>query len=104
MRSLPLLACCAVSAFAQLSAPNTAGVSIGHIHLMVTDPDAHRKLWVDLLGGQAVHAGTLEMFKLPGVYIIAGKARGPVAGSEGSTVNHFGFLVPSYQEIKTKLT
>jgi catechol 2,3-dioxygenase-like lactoylglutathione lyase family enzyme len=38
------------------------------------------------------------------VYIIAGKARGPVAGSEGSTVNHFGFLVPSYQEIKTKLT
>jgi catechol 2,3-dioxygenase-like lactoylglutathione lyase family enzyme len=87
------------------AAPLLAQVSIGHIHLMVTDPDVHRKLWVDLLGGQVVHAGSLEMFKFPGVYIIAGKARTtPIDGSEGSTVNHFGFLVPSYQDIKTKLT
>jgi len=33
------------------AAPLLAQVSIGHIHLMVIDPDAHRKLWVDLLGG-----------------------------------------------------
>ena len=98
-------ALCAFPAVAQLAAPNDAGVSIGHIHLMVTDPDAHKKFWVDMLGGQVVHAGSLEMIKLPGVYIIAGKARTPPAeGSEGSTVNHFGFLVPSYQDIKAKLT
>jgi catechol 2,3-dioxygenase-like lactoylglutathione lyase family enzyme len=85
--------------------PVLAQVSIGHIHLMVSDPEVHRKLWVDLLGGQVVHAGSLEMYKFPGVYIIAGKARtAPTDGSEGSTVNHFGFLVPSYQEIKSKLT
>src|SRR5262245_57483440 len=96
MHRILLLALCA--------APLVAQVSIGHVHLMVADPDAHRKLWVDVLGGQVVHAGTLEMFKFPGVYIIAGKARtAPADGSEGSTVNHFGFLVPSYQDIKSKL-
>src|SRR5436189_5854331 len=89
-----LLALCAAPLLAQLAAPNDAGVSIGHIHLMVADPEAHRKLWVDLLGGQVVHMGSLEMYKLPGVFIIAGRARtAPAEGSEGSTVNHFGFVV-----------
>ena len=105
MHRMLLLALCAAPLPAQLSAPNDTGIAIGHIHLMVSDPEVHRKLWVDLLGGQVVHSGTLEMFKLPGVFIIAGKARtAPTEGSEGSTVNHFGFLVPSYQEMKAKLT
>src|SRR5215471_2964147 len=100
-----LLLVAALPVFAQLSAPNDAGVSIGHIHLMVADPDVHKKLWVDLLGGEVVHAGTLEMYKLPGVFIIAGKPRtATTEGSEGSTVNHFGFLVKSYADIKSKLT
>jgi catechol 2,3-dioxygenase-like lactoylglutathione lyase family enzyme len=105
MHRLLMIAALAAPLMAQLSEPNNAGVSIGHIHLMVSDPEPHRKLWVDLLGAQVVHAGTLEMYKLPGVYIIVGKARtAPTEGSEGSTVNHFGFLVPSYQEIKSKLS
>lgn len=29
---------------AQLPAPNAAGVSAGHIHMTVTDPDAHKKI------------------------------------------------------------
>jgi catechol 2,3-dioxygenase-like lactoylglutathione lyase family enzyme len=90
--------------YAQLSPPNDAGVSIGHIHLMVSDPDAHKKLWVDLLGAEVTHAGTLELLKLPGVFIIVGKPRTPPAdGSEGSTVNHFGFQVKSYAAIKARL-
>ena len=33
------------------------------------------------------------------------KARtAPTDGSDGSTVNHFGFLVKSYADIKAKLT
>jgi catechol 2,3-dioxygenase-like lactoylglutathione lyase family enzyme len=105
MHRLLLLACCTLPLFGQLSAPNDAGVAIGHVHLMVSDPEPHKKLWVDLLGAEVVHAGTLEMYKLPGVYIIVGKARtAPTEGSEGSTVNHFGFLVPSYQDIKSKVT
>src|SRR6516225_4652773 len=105
MHRLMIFALCAVPLAAQLPEPNDAGVAIGHIHLMVSDPEPHRKLWVDLLGAQVVHAGTLEMYKLPGVYVIVGKARtAPSDGSEGSTVNHFGFLVPSYQDIKAKLS
>jgi catechol 2,3-dioxygenase-like lactoylglutathione lyase family enzyme len=73
--------------------------------MMVADPEVHKKLWMDLLGAQVAHAGTLEIMKVPGVVLIVGKARTPPAeGSEGSTVNHFGFLVKSYAETKAKLT
>jgi catechol 2,3-dioxygenase-like lactoylglutathione lyase family enzyme len=97
MRTLLLAAISAASLSAQ--------VSIGHIHLMVADPEPQKKLWVEMLGAQVVHAGSLEMLKLPGVFVVIGKARtAPADGSEGSTVNHFGFLVPSYAEIKAKLT
>src|ERR1022692_4208048 len=105
MRCLVLLALSAASLPAQLPAPNDSGVSLGHIHLMVADPDAQKKIWVDVLGAQVTHAGTLELLKLPGIFIIVGKARTPPAeGTEGSMVNHFGFLVRSYAETKAKLT
>jgi len=103
-RLLLALAVYSAPVLAQLSAPNDSGVSIGHIHLVVSDPEAQKKLWVDALGAEVTHAGSLELLKLPGVFVIATKARTPpTEGSEGSTVNHIGFLVKSYQEVKTKL-
>jgi catechol 2,3-dioxygenase-like lactoylglutathione lyase family enzyme len=105
MRWLILLAASIAPLFAQLAAPNDAGVSVGHVHLILADPDAHKKLWVDVLGAQVTSAGSLEMLKLPGVFIVLGKARtAPTGGSDGSTVNHFGFLVKSYADTKAKLT
>src|SRR5579871_324 len=105
MRWIILLAAAAAPLSAQLPAPNESGVSMGHVHLMVGDPEEQKKLWVGVLGAEDTHAGTLEMFKLPGIFIIAGKARtAPADGSEGSTVNHVGFLVKSYADIKAKLT
>ncbi|HEX6893808.1 MAG TPA: VOC family protein [Bryobacteraceae bacterium] len=108
MRWLILLAASAAVTYSQTAPPNDTGVSIGHIHLVVDDPAAQKKLWVDVLGAQVTHAGTLEMFKLPGVFVVVQAARrGPNAseeGSDGSTVNHFGFLVKSYSETKAKLT
>ena len=44
MRSIVILAATAASLFAQLPAPNDAGVSLGHVHLMVTDPEAGARL------------------------------------------------------------
>src|SRR6266496_3499076 len=100
MRWLILLAALAAPVSAQLAPPNEAGVSMGHIHLMVADPEEQKKLWVGVLGAEVTHTGTLEMLKLPGIFIIAGKARTPPSeGSAGSTVNHFGFLVKSYAEM-----
>jgi catechol 2,3-dioxygenase-like lactoylglutathione lyase family enzyme len=73
--------------------------------MMVADPAVHKKLWVDLLGAEVAHAGTLELIKLPGMVLIVGKARTPPSeGTEGSMVNHFGFLVKSYEDTKAKLT
>ncbi len=77
---------------------------MGHIHLYVADPEEQKKLWVGLLGAEVTHAGTLEIWKVPGIFIVVSKRTPSGEGSEGSTVNHIGFLVPSYAETKAKLT
>lgn len=105
MRFLTLAAASALSLFAQTAPGNSSGISVGHVHLVVGDPDAQRKIFVDLLGGEVKHAGPLEMWKFPGIFVIIQKARtAPTDGSDGSTVNHFGFLVKDEAGIKTKLT
>ncbi|SPE30046.1 Glyoxalase/bleomycin resistance protein/dioxygenase [Candidatus Sulfopaludibacter sp. SbA6] len=104
MRRLFVFAASAAALFAQLPAPNESGVSMGHLHLMVADPDAQKKLWVGVLGAEVAHMGSLELLKLPGMFIVVGKARTPPSeGTEGSTVNHVGFLVKSYVDMKAKL-
>jgi catechol 2,3-dioxygenase-like lactoylglutathione lyase family enzyme len=87
---------------AQLGAPNRSGVSIGHVHLLVRDPEAHKKLWVQL-GAEVTHAGSLEMLKFPGVFVILTRGE-PTGGSEGSTINHFGMMVRSVDEVRAKLS
>jgi catechol 2,3-dioxygenase-like lactoylglutathione lyase family enzyme len=88
--------------FAQLAPPNDAGVSMGHIHLTVPDPDAQIKVWVDVLGATVSKDGPLNLVKLPGIFIIVTKANA-TEGSNGSTANHIGFLVKDYAALETKL-
>jgi catechol 2,3-dioxygenase-like lactoylglutathione lyase family enzyme len=102
-RLLPILLF-ACGLHAQLVAPNEAGVSIGHLHLLVTDPEAQKKVWIDALGAQPTKTGTLEMLRLPGVFVIVGKARTePTGGTDGSTVHHLGFAVKDMAAVKAKL-
>src|SRR5262245_65501561 len=89
-------------AFAQLTSPNDSGVAIGHIHLFSKDPDAQKKIWVEALGAQVTKTGTLELLRLPGVYITINKAE-PSAGSVGSSADHVGFSVRDLTDIKAKL-
>ncbi len=89
-------------ALAQLPAPNAAGVSSGHIHLMVRDPAAHKKIWVDLFGAQVVKSGTLELLKLPGLFLILGQGA-TTEGSIGSTLDHFAFRVKDLAGTSAKL-
>jgi catechol 2,3-dioxygenase-like lactoylglutathione lyase family enzyme len=104
MRRLLLFALAAVPGFAQLAPPNDQGVAIGHVHLLVNDPEAHKKLWVGLLGGQVTKSGTLELIRLPGVYVLLRKPQAALAGGmDGSTVAHFGFLAKDIAGLKTKL-
>lgn len=77
---------------AQLSPPNDAGVAMGHLHLLVKDVAANRRLWVEGLRATPVMLGPMEMLKFPGVLVILREGE-PGGGTEGSAVNHLGFAV-----------
>jgi catechol 2,3-dioxygenase-like lactoylglutathione lyase family enzyme len=98
MRWVCLFAASAATLFGQTSPFNAAGVTQGHIHLMVNDVDAHKKAWTDLFGAIDTPLG----MRIAGVYIAVTQAK-PSGGSEGSTVNHIGLLVPNYAATKQKI-
>src|SRR5512140_1206941 len=98
-----LITVSSVSLFAQIAAPNASGVSIGQAHLLVRNPEQHKKLWMDILGAKVTHSGPLELLKLPGLYIVLEKGE-PTGGSGGTSVNHLGFLIKDYAEVKAKIT
>src|SRR3954467_1566333 len=93
---LGLALVCSVPALAQLPAPNSAGVAMGHMHLTVRDVDANKHFF-SLLGGTPVVNGPLQLIEFPGMYVMLRKGE-PTAGSVGSTVNHFGFQVKKMQD------
>ena len=104
MRWLTLIAASTASLFAQLAPPNDIGVSIGHVHHFMADPDPAKALWVGSFGGRVTNTGSLEILSFPGIFVIVGKSRTPpTGGSNGSMVNHYGFLVKSYADTKAKL-
>lgn len=88
---LALVTLAAVPTFAQLAAPNDLGVSAGHVHLAVRDIAAQQKFF-GLLGGKQVQNGALQLIQFPGIFINLRQDM-PVAGTEGSVINHFGFHV-----------
>jgi catechol 2,3-dioxygenase-like lactoylglutathione lyase family enzyme len=97
---LPLFA--ALAAFAQLAAPNESGISLGHLHMLSKDPEAQKKIWVEAFGAQLTKTGTLELLRLPGIFIIINNAE-PSGGSVGSTVDHIAFSVKNTAAMKAKL-
>jgi catechol 2,3-dioxygenase-like lactoylglutathione lyase family enzyme len=105
-RLLPFIAAlfCSVfslQAFAQLTPVNEKGVTMGHIHLIVPDLEAHKKLWVEAFGAQVGHAGALELIKLPGIIVLLTKGT-PVTSGE-PVADHFAFLVRDLPAMKSKL-
>jgi catechol 2,3-dioxygenase-like lactoylglutathione lyase family enzyme len=89
---------------AQTATPNAAGISMGHIHLVVPDPAAMQKVWVDVMGGTPSTAGPLTLVKLRNVFIIitGGANAAGREGTDGSVVNHVGFSVKSYAATRAK--
>ncbi len=91
LSSAIFLLCLVSTAWSQLPAPNTSGVSMGHLHLNVRDPEAHRVFWTTL-GGTPVKLGDMDVMKFPDVLVMFRKAE-PTGGTEGSVVGHIGFRV-----------
>jgi catechol 2,3-dioxygenase-like lactoylglutathione lyase family enzyme len=102
-RSLVMIVCLSsFSLFAQLAPLNEAGVTMGHVHWLVPDPEVHKKLWVDLLGAQVAKTGALEILKLPGIVILINKTQ-PGAVPGDPTADHLALAVRDLAAIRQKL-
>jgi catechol 2,3-dioxygenase-like lactoylglutathione lyase family enzyme len=82
-----------------LSAPNAAGVAMGHLHYVVRDVAVNKAFWVALGGRSVLFNGTTEGIVFPDVVVLLrqGEATG---GTEGSVVNHVAFRVKSVAAIE----
>src|SRR4030088_2588920 len=85
------------TAYAQPAPFNEAGVTMGHWHLASKDAEANKKIFLGM-GGELIRRGNAESIRFPGVLInlTLGTAAGN-GGSQGSVVNHVGFIVNNVQ-------
>jgi len=93
------LAAMASSATADLSAPNAAGVAMGHLHYIVRDVAANKAFWVALGGRPILFNGTTEGVVFPDVVVLLRQGE-PTGPTEGSVVNHVAFRVKSIKAIE----
>lgn len=80
-----------------------SGLSVSLAHLIVRNPEEHKKLWVDMLGAQVISSGSLELIKVPGLFITLEKGE-PAGPSNGSAVNHVGLWIRDYGTVKAWIT
>ena len=85
-------------AAAQPAPFNEIGVTMGHWHIISKDVEANKKLFLSL-GGKLFMPGGNPLMMFPGVYINLnlGTEKGD-GGTQGSVVNHVGFIVNNVQE------
>src|SRR6478735_5985709 len=77
---------------------NELGVTMGHWHLASKDVEANKKLFL-AMGGKLFMVNGNPLMMFPGVYINLnlGDEKGN-GGSEGSVINHVGFIVDNVQQ------
>jgi len=84
---------------AELSAPNAAGVAMGHLHYVVRDVAANKAFWVALGGRSVLFNGTTESIVFPDVVVLLRQGES-TGGTQGSVVNHVAFRVKSVATIE----
>jgi catechol 2,3-dioxygenase-like lactoylglutathione lyase family enzyme len=92
------------TALAQAFPPNEAGVTMGHWHLNSVSVEGNQKLLVGM-GGTAIKPGDFNIVRFPGVAVflhLRQTGTPPTGGTDGSVVNHVGFVVPDVQESVAK--
>jgi catechol 2,3-dioxygenase-like lactoylglutathione lyase family enzyme len=85
-------------AAAQPAPFNAAGVTMGHWHIVSKDLEANKKLFL-AMGGRLFMPGGNPLIMFPGLYINLklGTEKGD-RGTQGSVVNHVGFIVDNVQK------
>jgi catechol 2,3-dioxygenase-like lactoylglutathione lyase family enzyme len=86
---------------AQLS-NRDAPVVVGHFHLNVSSVDAHRKFWVDTLGGTPDKYGGEDVIRFPDTMVFL-RAQAPTGPSRGTAFDHIGFAVPNVRDVVAKV-
>jgi len=86
------------TAGAQPAPFNEVGVTMGHWHIISKDVEANKKIFLGM-GGKLFMPGGQPLMMFPGVYInlTLGTEKGE-GGTQGSVVNHVGFIVNNVQE------
>jgi catechol 2,3-dioxygenase-like lactoylglutathione lyase family enzyme len=86
------------NAVAQPAPYNEAGLTMGHWHIISKDVEANKKLFL-AMGGKLYMPGGNPLVMFPGVYInLVLNAEKGDGGSEGSVINHVGFIVDNVQQ------
>ncbi len=77
---------------------NDVGVTMGHWHIVSKDVEANKKLFL-AMGGKLFNPGGNPLIMFPGTYINLnlGNEKGE-GGTQGSVVNHVGFIVDNVQK------
>jgi catechol 2,3-dioxygenase-like lactoylglutathione lyase family enzyme len=86
------------TAAAQPAPFNEIGVTMGHWHIVSKDVEANKKLFL-AMGGKLFMPGGNPLVMFPGVYVnlVLNDEKGS-GGTEGSVVNHVGFIVDNVQQ------
>ena len=100
--SLLVLAGAVAPAGAQSGPLADGPVVYGHHHLMVTSVAAHKKFWIETLGGTPATLATNEGAIFTNVIVLFRQGT-PTGGSKGTSVNHIGFGVPDIRATLAKL-
>jgi catechol 2,3-dioxygenase-like lactoylglutathione lyase family enzyme len=87
-----------VPLLAQLAPPNEAGMTMGHIHLNVTDVDAQTRFWVGQFDAKPFNHEGVPGVKVPGMLILFNRVA-PTHASDTTVLDHFGFKVHSRDEM-----
>jgi catechol 2,3-dioxygenase-like lactoylglutathione lyase family enzyme len=91
------------AASAQLLAAKDGPIVYGHHHLFVSDVEAHKRFWVETLGGSFLTLGSgVQAVRFPNVFLLF-RLQAPSAGTKGTTVDHIGFSVPDVRAVRDKL-
>ena len=97
-----LLFCTTSFVLAQLVSHADAPIRVGHYHLNVTSIEAHKKFWVDTLGGTAMKFGSIDVVKFPDAFVFL-RVQKPAGPTRGTAFDHIGFAVPNVPAMAMKL-
>jgi hypothetical protein len=87
------------TSWAQLAAPNQAGVRMGHVHVVARDLEGEKKVWTTL-GGTAIKIDATDVVKFPGVFIFISRGVPAIRRSASGALRITGEFGPEREELR----